>query len=239
MRGSKGVVDRNIPLTAVAIASHELKTPLVLLRQLGLSLESDTLSDSDRRTIVHHINLVTERMLRLTTDITKVERLEEALFEMEPVNPQQICEEVIYEIAPLYKACERHIEFTARRQSALAVANRDLLRRILLNFADNALYHSEKNHPVTLLVQSRDHGSTIRVGVRDFGPSVPTKVWQSLTQWHQRNEQLRARPSSSGLGLSIARQFAESMQGTVGVVRHKDGATFYVDIAASRQLSFL
>jgi signal transduction histidine kinase len=52
-------------------------------------------------------------------------------------------------------------------------------------------------------------------------------------------EQLHARPSSSGLGLTIADQFARAMNGSVGATRHRDGASFHVDIHASRQLSLI
>jgi len=50
---------------------------------------------------------------------------------------------------------------------------------------------------------------------------------------------IHARPQSSGLGLYIAGQFADAMNGRIGVTRHRDGATFYVDLQASKQLSLL
>jgi signal transduction histidine kinase len=50
---------------------------------------------------------------------------------------------------------------------------------------------------------------------------------------------LQNRPASSGLGLYIAGQFAEAMQGSIGATRHRDGATFYVELLASQQLKLL
>ena len=50
---------------------------------------------------------------------------------------------------------------------------------------------------------------------------------------------INARPQSSGLGLYIASQFADCMNGKIGFIRHRDGSTFYVDLQASRQLSLL
>lgn len=226
-------------ISPFAVAAHELKSPLSLLRQLALSLETDNFDESERQHVVEHMRLVSERALRLTTDLTKVERLDDGLFELEPVNPQQLCEEVAHDLAPLYKAYGREIIVTRRARPLLAVANRDLLRRVLLNFADNALHYSDETLPVELHAHSLADGELIRFSVRDYGPALSIDTWRALRETVARPQAIHARPGSSGLGLSIARQFAEAMNGTVGAIRHRDGATFYVDTYASRQLSFL
>ncbi|MDB5165423.1 MAG: putative Histidine kinase [Candidatus Saccharibacteria bacterium] len=242
MKGSyekeQGAIDYK-SLSSLTIAAHELKSPLSLLRQLALSLEADDLSEHERRAIASHMKLVSERALRLTTNLTKAQRLEDGLFTLEPINPQQLCEEVVYELSPLYRACGRELIVTPRQRSLLAIANRDLLRRILLNFADNALYYADDASPVELSVSSRHHGETIRLGIRDYGPALSIDTWRSLRGRALRPEPLHARPGGSGLGLAIARQFAEAMNGSVGATRHRDGATFHVDIHASRQMSLL
>ena len=47
------------------------------------------------------------------------------------------------------------------------------------------------------------------------------------------------RPGSSGLGMFIANEFALAIGAQIGVIRHRDGATFYVDVPASTQLRLL
>jgi len=242
MKGSHNTHRQGIDYTSLSsltIAAHELKSPLSLLRQLALSLELDNLSENERREIASHMKLVSERALRLTTDLTKAQRLEDSLFLVEPINPQQLCEEVVHELTPLYKACGRDIVVAKRQRPLLAIANKDLLRRILLNFADNALHYSDDVSAVEVSVSSRQHGAMIRLGIRDYGPALSIDTWRALQSTVNRPEQLHARPSSSGLGLSIARQFATAMNGSVGATRHHDGATFHVDIHASTQMSLL
>lgn len=222
-------------------ASHELKAPLALVRQLALALEGDTgISVDERIKIVRQILLTSERALRLTTDLSRSARLEDSLFELEPLNPQQICEEVAHEMTPLYKAKGREICVASRYRPMLAVANRDLLRRVMLNFADNALHYAEGETPVELRATSLGHRTKIRLSVRDYGPAVPQNMWQQLARNLGTDVQsLHARPQSSGLGLLVAGQFAQAMRGTIGATRHRDGATFYVDINASTQLNLL
>ena len=240
MKGSKrqtGSLGGTVPMVpSFTVAAHELKAPLSLIRQLSLHLESGEVSAKEAQQIAQRITLSSERALRLTTDITKSARLEGGLFELEPLNPAVLCQEVADELAPLYEAHGRLIVAKHRAQSLLGLANRDLLRRILLNFADNALYYSEGNNPVTITASTRSHGSIVRLGVRDFGPALPAHMRKDVGG---TAAPLHNRPGSSGMGVYIARRFAEAMNATVGVISHRDGATFYVDISSSTQLRLL
>lgn len=224
------------PLTA---AAHELKSPLALMRQLALRLEEGDVSDQQRR-LIQQITLTSERALRLTSDLTRSARLDDALFEVEPINPEQICQDIAAELAPLFEAHGRSLKVSHRTHPLLLVANRDLLRRIIMNFSDNALYYSQPGTAVHMQIQALKKAGTIRVGIRDFGPALSSDMWKSLQKKLKYSPQpVHARPQSSGLGLFIASQFAEAMDGTIGATRHHDGATFYVELQASRQLSLL
>jgi len=236
MNGQEGS-DILQPLIA---AAHELKAPLALVRQLALTLEDTTLSDAERQRLHDHIVLTSERALRLTGDLTKTARLQDAMFQLEPINPEQMCREVVGELGPLFEAYGRQVTFKGRRHPLLLVANRDLLRRILLNFSDNALHYSEPGTPVHLQVQALRGSGMIRVGVRDYGPALSSDMWKTLkNKLATAPQPVHARPESSGLGLYISGQFADAMHGTIGAVRHRDGATFYVELPASRQMNLL
>lgn len=228
----------NAPLFVAA--AHELKSPLALVRQLALSLESGDCTPQEVEQLAHRITLTSERALRLTTNLTKAARLEDSLFTIEPLNPVSVCEEVVEELKPLYAARGRSLRVSPRSRPLLGLANRDLLRRILIGFADNALHYSSSDEPVVITANAQGRDGRIRVGVRDYGPAVPTRVWDRLgSELGGSAQPMHARPESSGLGIYIARQFAEAMQAEVGATRHRDGATFYIDIGASTQLRLL
>lgn len=227
-------------VTPLVAAAHELKAPLALMRQLALRLDDEQLSVTERRRLLQQTVLTAERALRLTSDLTRSARLESALFELEPINPEQLCRDIVAELAPLFEAHGRDVQVKSRRHPLLLVANRDLLRRILLGFSDNALHYSTPGTAVALQIQALKRAGVIRIGVRDFGPALSSDMWRQLQKKLRTAPQaIHARPESSGLGLYIASQFAEAMQGRIGAVRHKDGATFYVELQASSQLSLL
>jgi signal transduction histidine kinase len=190
--------------------------------------------------MLRQISLTSERALRLTNDLTKTARLEDAMFNLEPINPQQLCEDVISELSPLFMAYGRDVRLVARKHPLLLVANRDLLRRIIMNFSDNALYYTDKNSIVEIQINALQSGEIIRLGVRDYGPALSSDMWRTLkSKLATAPQPVHARPQSSGLGLYIAGQFADVMNGKIGVIRHRDGATFYVELSASSQLRLI
>jgi signal transduction histidine kinase len=215
-------------------AAHELKSPLALIRQLSLGLERGEVSEKELEQLAHQITLTNERALLLTTNLTKNARLEDSLFNLEPLNPVSLCEEVAEEIRPLFAAKGRSVKVMPRVRPLLAIANKDLLRRILLNFVDNALHYSEEA-PVVISASAKN--GNIRLSVRDYGPALSPHIWKSLSESLGVSAQpLHNRPNSSGLGIYISQQFADAMNAKVGALRHRDGATFYVDISASTQM---
>lgn len=228
-------------LPSLIAAAHELKAPLALIRQLTLMAARNDVTDAERQRLLEQATLSSERALRLTGDLTRSARLEGALFEVEPINPIAMCQEVANELRPLFRARDRMITVKSRRHPLLLVANRDLLRRIVMNFTDNALHYSEAGTVVELQVKALKNGRVIRVGVRDYGPALSSDMWRTLQKKLRTTspQPIHARPQSSGLGLYIANLFAGSMNGTIGALRHRDGATFYVDLQASEQLSLI
>lgn len=236
MNGGEGRYE----VTPLIAAAHELKAPLALVRQLALRLEDETLSDRERSRLLQQTILTSERALRLTSDLTRSARLDSAMFSLEPINPEQLCRDVAAELTPLFEAYGRTVHVSGRRHPLLLVANRDLLRRILLGFSDNALHYSLPGTAVAMQIKAFKRAGTIRIGIRDYGPALSSDMWRKLQKKLSTAPQsIHARPESSGLGLYIASQFASTMNGRIGAVRHKDGATFYVELQASSQLSLL
>jgi signal transduction histidine kinase len=225
-------------MDGIDVAAHELKSPLALIRQLSLELANEDLKESERTRIAQQVTLISEKALRLTTDLTRA-RSQSALFELTPVNPIDVASDVRSELTALYRAHGRKLTVRRIRTLPPVIANRDLLRRILLNFADNALHYSGVDDIVEVHAQLLAERSAVRLSVRDYGPHMPLAQWQRLTAKLDQTQPVHARPQSSGLGLYISHEFARHMNGRIGAVRHRDGASFYVELPVSRQLSLL
>lgn len=222
----------------VGAAANELNAPLILLRQLSLALTDESLTSAERRRLIEQLTLTSERALRLTRQLGTNPDAQAAL-QLEPVNAVTLCQEVVHELSPLFNAHGTSIAIKPRTKIPLLIADRELLRRILVGFGDNALHYGSENKPIQLTIAA--HSDRVRVGVRDYGPSVPADIWGQLDNRVSRRAvvPLPRRPQTSGVGLVAARRLTEMMGGIVGVTRHRDGATFYVDMHVSGQMSLL
>lgn len=226
-------------LDQLIVAAHELKSPLALVRQLALSLGDNDVSTQEKQDIIHKIQITAEQALRLTTNLTKSRNLEDSLFNLEPINPTEICKDILCELNPLMKLYKKKVIFkNSKKNPLLVIANRDLLRRILLNFADNAVYYGN-DEEIEVAIKSLKRNHKIRVSFRDRGPSVSKKQFYSLINNNYSNKKMTSRPESSGLGIYLANQFAVAMGANIGLIRHKDGVSFYVDLNLSSQMSLL
>ena len=217
----------------ILIAAHELKAPLAVLSQLALSFEG--VGEKDER-IRGEMVSVSERAIKQVNDLTKVRRLEDGLFTMEPVAVRPICDDVIKELSYLFRFNKRELFIKYSNRSQLVVANRELLRGVIYNFLLNAMHYSGAETRSELIVCDKsDH---VRVSVRDYGPALPVDVWREMKRgFIEKPTSIAMRPGSSGLGLFIATRFSRYMNAEVGAVRHRDGTSFYVDLPKSRQAS--
>ncbi|USN96338.1 MAG: hypothetical protein H6797_04660 [Candidatus Nomurabacteria bacterium] len=224
--------------TLTMAAAGELISPLILLRQLGLAISADSLSERERELLSKQLTLTSERALRLASSLSMATNDKQS-FLLEPINPVSVCQEVIHELSPLFTAHGQKITLRSRSRVPLLVGNRRVLQQILMSFGDNALHYGSENHPIRMTISG--HGSYVRIGVRDYGPAVPIDMWQRIEGRVARRAAapISTRPTTSAMGLIAARRLAEMMDSVVGHIRHRDGATFYVDLHVSGQTSLL
>ena len=225
-------------LPSVLVAAHELKTPLALIRQMALLLDDDLTSTVDKKQIQQRIIQTSEQALQLTVDLANSANLTPSLFPLEPVNPLALCQQIAVETRLNAALYGRKISWPQRgRNSRLILANRTLLGRILANFLNNALKYTEDDSEIKVSVTAVKE--SVRLSVRDFGPMMSLREYRRLLDEMESRKTVRTRPENSGLGIYVASQFARAMNGQIGLIRHRDGLTFYVEMPISRQLSLL
>ena len=92
-------------------------------------------------------------------------------------------------------------------------ADPGLLERVLANIFSNALRHSPSSQPPAL--HARQAGETVLLEIIDHGPGVPDGLKERIFEPFQR---LDDRHACVGLGLAVAKGFAEAMGGTIAAV---------------------
>ena len=224
-------------LPSLSVAAHELKSPITLMRQLALAIQSGELSPDEERQFSDRLVMMSDRSLRLVNDLSHVGNLQPALFPLEPTNPLAVCRRLHVGISPMAEMYGRDIIWPKNRRVDLVSANSRLLGSVLGNFIDNALKYSQENMPIRVKIIQKD-GAT-RMVVRDHGPQISLKEYRRLVDEMEQLKSIKTRPDSSGLGVYIASQFARAMGAEIGLIRHRDGVSFYIDLVKSGQLSWL
>jgi len=219
-------------VNGIFVAAHELKAPLALMRQLALSFDPN--DPKETKEYQDKLISVSDRALKQVSDLAKVARLEDGLFEMEPVAIRGVCDEVASELKYLFRFNQKKLVTEYSNSSRLVIANRELLHSVIYNFCSNAIKYSDSESISRLSV--RNSKDKVRVSIRDFGPTLPHDIYQKLVKDElDAPTSISFRPDSSGLGLYIATKFARFMHADVGAIRHRDGTSFFVELPASDQ----
>jgi signal transduction histidine kinase len=229
----------------LAAAAHELKSPLALVQLIAQTLASSdlALTDQQRAQYLERLKFTSERMLRLVHQLAISYRLDSDQqlafqFQLEPISVGEICDNAAQEMLPLAREHHQHLQVSSRSCPHLVIANREILHDIVINLLDNAIRHNPDGGRVEMFAHCR--ASQVRLTVQDQGQGVlPSEVGQLRRTLGTQPQPLSGRSATSGLGLYIVGQFAQAMGGSLGLGRSNYGASFFVDLMRSKQMSLL
>jgi len=217
----------------VANASHELKTPLTLLR---LSTE-EILQDRQLPLMIQEKLLSQERALarisqlvKSLLDLSRLElsdQLNRTFFSF-----NELMQSVLDEFQILFQ--ERQLRLDCRMDREYRIhADQEKLRRLLINLLDNAIRY---NHPGgEVRCQVRQDEGTMLLSVSNTGPGIREQDRLRVFDQFYRCEQSRAIDhGGSGLGLTIVQRIVYLHGGTIAVVDSPPGwTTFAVGLPES------
>lgn len=193
----------------VAAASHELRTPVAIVRASAEILERERLVTDDGRPLVADIVAEADRMGLLVTDLLTLASAEAGALAVErrPL-----------ELVGWLDGLSRRVESMAdpagltvrtawpEGRSVVVEADEDRLAQLLLILVDNAIEHSPPGG--TLGLELGVGGGRATIAVSDQGTGVPEADREHIFEPFARLPGRRRTTSGSGLGLAIARQLA-------------------------------
>jgi two-component system sensor histidine kinase KdpD len=219
--------------TAVLRAvSHDLRSPLMAILTSAGALAHDelALAQEDRRELVETILGEAERLDRVVSNLLDLSRLQAGAAAPEPGDWP--VDDLVLQALDGIEAGSR-VEVVLPEDDLPQVhADIHQAERVVANLVENALRYSPADEPVR--VQVRQTGSEVLVRVVDHGPGIPSGEADRIFEPFQRGS-LRTSTRGAGLGLAIARGFAEANGGRVWVESHQgQGATFVLALPLAR-----
>lgn len=203
----------------IADASHELRTPLAAMRAEVEVLAADphaTLADIEAATLVLRRQLA--RSEDLIEALLALARSEPELLACEPVDLAEVARKALDDVAA--DAAARRLRIDARLASATVLADRRLLTLLVGNLLANAIKHNRDRGWIGL--RTAVGAGNALLAVANSGHVVAADEVQELTQAFRRGGQARV-GDGHGLGLAIVQAVARAHQGTMTIMREKDG----------------
>jgi two-component system, OmpR family, sensor histidine kinase KdpD len=221
--------------TAVLRAvSHDLRSPLmaILTSASALARKDLELGREDRRELASTILGEAERLDRLVANLLDLSRLQAGAAKPEPgVWP---VDDLVVQAFDEVGAAGQRIEIALPDEPPFVRADADQVERALVNLIENALKYSPASEPVHVQVTSTASEALIRVV--DHGPGVAPADRERIFEPFQRAADDGVQ--GAGLGLAIARGFAESNGGRVWAEsREGQGSTFVLALPVAADKS--
>ena len=194
----------------LAAVSHDLRTPLASIKASVSSLRQTDVewSEADEADLLATIEQNADRLDALIGNLLDMSRLHTG--SLQPfLRPT-----AIDEVAPVAAGGlddSLRLEMAVPDGFPLVLADPGLLERVLANLFSNALRYSPAGRPPEL--HAVLDGGTVRLEVADHGPGVPDEQKERIFEPFER---VGDRHPGVGLGLAVARGFAEAMGGRIG-----------------------
>jgi signal transduction histidine kinase len=196
----------------VANASHELRTPLFSLGGFLELLADEELDEDTRREFLATMQSQVERLTRLSANLLDLSRVDAGQLTVveEPVDLAYVARTIVAELEPVPGASGHALDVEAEDE-VWALGDAERVIQIARALVVNALVHTPPGTPVVL--RARRRNARAELVVEDAGPGIPSEHQAAVFDRFYRVEGGMA--SGSGLGLSIARELARLMNGSV------------------------
>ena len=216
----------------VANVSHELKTPLSVMKTCVETLQDGAADDPNMRGLfLHQIAEGADRLYALILDLLSLARIESGneVFDYDDVAVDESVEACIERHRPRAEAKGMTLE-AIPSAPATVWADAEALGQILDNLVDNAVKYSQAGGSVR--VGWRLDADVVTLFVEDNGPGIPERDLNRIFERFYRVDKARSRElGGTGLGLSIVKHLAQTMGGSVEAASQMGrGSTFTITL---------
>lgn len=213
----------------IADASHQLRTPLTVLKtQAELALRAN---DPDAmRAIVASIAKTTDSTVHLANRLLTLARIEHGseAAALVPVSLTGLVREVAMELA--VPAVQKRIDLSLEAVGDIVVRGQALmLHELVANLVDNAIRYTPEGGAVVLRVQASERGAVLEV--QDSGPGIVAVDRDKVfTPFYRAAATMEVNPSGTGLGLTIVRDIVAVHGADIALDAGIDGAGLIVRV---------
>lgn len=221
-------VDEN-QLSFVALAAHELRGPITVIRGY-LDVLSDELTETandEQKTLLSRVILSANQLAIYVNNILNVSRLDQnelKLFIKEE-DIVKITQQTIEDISLRASAMNRKITLQCPRAVETVAIDKVGVMEVLNNLLDNAIKYSYDGGEITVGIKQQ--GEQVEVTIQDRGIGMPASVIGNLFKKFYRSHRTKGAVGGTGLGLYLAKAIIDNHGGQLFVSsKEGEGSTF-------------
>ena len=221
----------------VSTVSHEFRSPLAGINQLGEMLRDGRVPDDRRQHYYEMIVTETQRLRRQVENILSFSRMEDGRkqYRLEPLDPAGWLRDVSEEFQGQVADAGFAIEVSIPDALPAIVADREALTTAVHNLLDNAVKYSRESR--TVQMEATANGDGLTISVRDRGVGIREADRPRIFEkFYRGGGELTQRVKGVGLGLSLVQHIVRAHGGTVDFEsREGAGTTFTIRLKTVAQ----
>jgi signal transduction histidine kinase len=208
----------------LALTSHQLKTPLGIIRGYTALLRDGYYGEIDGRAkeVIAKIELAAEDLVNLVDNVIDLRKVEEGRIEyqMENVDFVKLARRSADELGHLATSKGLNLSFDAPGHEIMIFGDEQKLRHVVQNFIDNAVKYTQKG---SIRATVTENDNNVIFSVADSGIGISVGVKPFLFEEFVRDENVKREIRGSGLGLHVAKVFVEAHRGKVWAESEGEG----------------
>ena len=213
----------------IATISHELKTPLASSDFSLRLLEDERIGTltPEQKELVQSLKDDNQRLLRILSELLDMSQVESGKIRL-TIQPVQVNDIISKALASVQNAArEKNIQIKQQIGEKLPNIQADPEKAVWIinNFLTNAIRYSAENDHIVVkaLLSDQQH---VEIGVQDFGIGIEAGLQKKVFDRFFRVPGIREK-KGTGLGLAISKDFADAMNGEIGVTSEPGRGSYF------------
>ncbi|AVP44344.1 HAMP domain-containing sensor histidine kinase [Bacillus cereus] len=214
--------------------SHELKTPLSVIRSFAEGIKDGVSKDTSYYTDV--ILEETENMNRLIVEMLELAKLESGTYklDMTTFSIGELTQQVYTKL--LFSMEEKHLQVNVDADPSILVkANRSRIEQVVVNLLSNAIRYTPDGEKIQVsIIEAED---TVKVEIENTGNPIPEESLEKIWDRFYRLDASRSRHTGgTGLGLSIVKNILDLHHAEYGVYNTTNSVVFYFNLQRVKEV---
>ncbi|EJS67349.1 two-component sensor histidine kinase [Bacillus cereus] len=214
--------------------SHELKTPLSVIRSFAEGIQDGVSKDTTYYTDV--ILEETENMNRLIVEMLELAKLESGTYklEMTTFSIGELIQQVYTKL--LFSMEEKHLQVAVDADSSIFVtANRSRIEQVVVNLLSNAIRYTPDGEKIQVSVVEME--DAVKIEIENTGNPIPEESLEKIWDRFYRLDASRSRHTGgTGLGLSIVKNILDLHHAEYGVYNTTNSVVFYFNLQKVKEV---